>query len=309
MPDTDGGAQGRQNQSAITIRDLERMLLTHYTANRYRSTWRVANAFSHLRSYFADSPVDQLGRLSIDYVAQRLSQEAAPATIRQELTNLGTALNLASLYGLIPNRPRLASIRVQNARCKALSETRMRAIAAHLPGDVSDLVETAYLTGWRKSELLGLHWTSVDMDYESLHLDPGTTKNGYGRTFPFGEFPRLKAVLERRWRKTLDAQRGHGGKIAHVFHRQGRPIRCFYGAWRAACRRAGLEGYVFHDLRRSAAQNLVRSGVPMQHAMALLGHRTRSVFDRYAIVDEEDLRRGVARYAERMGAPSRSLEA
>ena len=71
----------------------------------------------------------------------------------------------------------------------------------------------------------------------------------------------------------------------YLFHHKGEPLKAFD----AACTAAGLQGILPHDLRRSAVRNFIRAGVKETVAMRLSGHRTRSVFDRYNIVSEDDL--------------------
>ncbi len=62
-----------------------------------------------------------------------------------------------------------------------------------------------------------------------------------------------------------------------------------------ACRKAGIPERLPHDFRRTAVRNLERAGVPRSTAMKMVGHKTESIYRRYAIVDEAMLKEGAAK--------------
>jgi integrase len=106
------------------------------------------------------------------------------------------------------------------------------------------------------------------------------SKNKEGRILPLtGRL--LELFQERHKERRLDC--------LYVFHRRGEPIGDFKKAWKTACKDSELVGTLVHDLRRTAARNLSRAGVPEAVAMEITGHKTRSMYRRYRIVDEKDL--------------------
>ena len=72
-------------------------------------------------------------------------------------------------------------------------------------------------------------------------------------------------------------------------------------SWKTACTDSGVPGRLLHDLRRSAVRNLERAGVSRSVAMKMTGHKTESVYRRYAIVSESDLREAAAKLAAATG--------
>ena len=156
-----------------------------------------------------------------------------------------------------------------------------------LPPEIKPVTTFAYWTGCRKGEILALRWSQVDLDNRTVRLEPGETKNDEPRIIP------LAGELLEMLRMQRQIRDGQCPGCPWVFFRSGgRRIRSIRGAWDKACEVVGLVGdasRLLHDLRRTGVRNLIRAGVPEKVAMLISGHRTRSVFERYNIVDERDL--------------------
>lgn len=100
------------------------------------------------------------------------------------------------------------------------------------------VVRFAYLTGWRlRSEILPLEWRQVEGQERVVRLDPGTTKNREGRSFPFTVA--LETLLKEQHFEHERLKKA-GWLVALVFHREGERIRNFRRAW--GYRRARPQG-------------------------------------------------------------------
>jgi integrase len=143
------------------------------------------------------------------------------------------------------------------------------------------MVEVGRTYGWRISELRDMKVSQVNLLNRTIRLEPGTTKNGEGR-----EVSMTKSVYE-----LLAGCVSGKGAADHVFTRpDGKAVRDFREHWKNACEAAGVPNLLFHDLRRTAARNLRRAGVAEGVIMKIGGWRTRSVFERYAIVAQSDIK-------------------
>jgi integrase len=134
-----------------------------------------------------------------------------------------------------------------------------------------------------------LKWAQVDLMAGKITLYPGATKNKHGRMIPiYGD---MRHILEMQRQERDQCW----PESPWVFSRRGRRIVDFRDSWDQTCERTGVSGLLFHDLRRSAVRNMVRAGIPERVAMAISGHKTRAIFDRYNIVSERDLNEAAER--------------
>lgn len=291
----------------VSLADLERLVLANLEANGKASGDRAALAFKHLKAHLAATPAIQIPPVLDEYIAERrrtvkasdgtiTKKGASNATVRQELRWLSRGYSLASMKGLLPSRPTLPTVTVQNARQGFVTEEQLEALLTHLPDYMQAPTRFAFLTAWRKSEILSLRWSSIDMENGVARVEAASAKTRRAREFPLRAMPDLEALVKAQRTATTAWERAHGTICPWVFHRDGNRIRDFYGSWRTAAEAAKLD-VVFHDLRRSGIRQMELAGVPRSTAMRLSGHLTESTYTRYAISSQADLEAGVAKIA------------
>jgi len=270
-----------------TVADLCQLVLADYKMRELRSLkmteWRYK---CYIKDTVGSLAASRFGSTQIkQYIAMRQQDGAANASVNRDLALIGRAFKLGfqAEPKLVAQIPTIRMLPEDNVRQGFLEPDEYERLLEELPIRYKAIFVCGYHTGARKNELRRIKWEWVDLDAGTIRLPGALTKNKKPRTIPiYGDM--------RRW---LERQRDTcpEGNV-WVFHGARRlPIGCkpMYLAWTEACVRAGLPGLLFHDLRRSAVRNMKKAGLQDQEAMRISGHLTRNIFDRYNIIDEDDL--------------------
>ncbi len=263
--------------------------LSDYRINKKKSLDRAENSVDHLNAFFEGFRVPNISSPAIQrYVEKRLSEKAANSTINRELSALKRMLNLGARQTppKVDRVPYIPMLKEHNIRKGFFEHEDFLVLREALPSYLKGFVTFAYKIGWRLSEITGLTWNQVDRTLGIVRLEVGETKNDEGRTVYLDD--ELKEIMDLQWqlrKKTATI-------LPYIFFNNDNTdrIKRFDKAWKRACKDAKIGIRLFHDFRRTAIRNMVRSGVPERVAMMISGHKTRSVFDRYNIVNDQDLK-------------------
>jgi integrase len=137
----------------------------------------------------------------------------------------------------------------------------------------------------RRGEILGLTWDKVDLKSGFIRLRGEDTQSGEGRLIPLDLFPGLQGMFK-------ELHKTRALHESHVFLHGCQPILSLKEAFKAACKRAGIKNFRFHDFRHTAITNMRRAGIDPLTIMQISGHKTMVCFTRYNSFRETDLRAG-----------------
>lgn len=220
------------------------------------------------------------------YIEARRTAGVKDSTINRELSLLRKAFKLAAgpEYRMLAAAPAVPSLdEGDNVRTGFLTPTEYEKLLAALPTYLQPLVCVAYHTGLRRGTLLSIRLDQVDLAGGLIWISRRQTKNRTSQTVPI-----LAGAMRGFCEMAVAANK------TYLFEHDGHQIRSFKGAWTAAREAAGLPELLFHDLRRTAVRDWVAAGVSESAAMAISGHKTRSMFDRYNIIQAATVLRAAA---------------
>lgn len=255
-----------------------------------------------LRRHIADSAdMREFGPRDVrDYIALRRGDQASNGTINRELALLSSAIGYvnAELDMELPNPIKGRMLSEPESRTRWITHTEaerliVSAREARKVPFLADFITVALYTGCRKSELLDLEWSRVDLSAGLLHLEAEHTKSGKRRVVPLSARSR-EALLSRR---NFCVRHCPDSTLVFV-GTDGKPIRDFRTAFAQACQRAGIEDFRIHDMRHTCASWLVMSGAPLAEIRDLLGHSTVMMTEKYAHLAPETLRGTIGRLDE-----------
>ena len=272
-----------------------------------KSVARMARAGKALRGKFEGCRAEQIdnGKWR-EYVKER-EEQVAPDTVYYERSIAKRAYRLAFDDGLVRSIPKFPRIKNLRVRQGFVDPGQWEQLRAKLSPDFGDAADFAFVCGARQMEVLSLTWAEVERDHDVINLR--RTKTGRPRVIPYGVLPELVEMIERR--AAVAERLKHAGVIspwvfcfstAGVRRPAGSPLferaerksgerglcKSLRKEWRGAAAAGGLPVLQFHDLRRSAARNLERAGVPRSIAMQLGGWSDK-IYSRYAIAGEREI--------------------
>jgi len=300
MGDRDRGFSPLSDVKKIRYADLRKGLLANYTEKGNKSLRTMANGeeticgLPQLDEFFGFDKNNNHGpsvvQITTDkarqFVAERQKQGAGNAVINRSLACLRRMLKIAHEDGKLPIMPVIRLLKEPSARKGFVELGKFEELLGLLPTHLRPYITFLYFCGGRRGEAELIEWTQVDLERRLIRLEGDQTKNEDARYVP----------LPSRLVTMLDEIKPKQGRVFDTTNLR--------KEWIKACAACGLgtkiefedkpydphyEGLTLHDFRRSAARNLRLAGVPETVIMKIGGWKTRSVFDRYAIVNTDDV--------------------
>lgn len=203
----------------------------------------------------------------LEYRAKRRGEGLQPHSVNRDIAMLKAAMNHAKqMHGKQVAELAWKKLRVSEPphRVRFLSNKEYAKLLDHCDDGLRQIVIFAVATGLRKSNIIGLDWSHVDLARRSITVPVKGNKLHTVRMTP-----ELRAMLGR--------SRNRKGRVFDLLN--------FRKRWEAAVKAAELEDFHFHDLRHTFASWARMNGADIADICDALGHSSTAVTMRYAHIE------------------------
>ena len=281
-------------KSKTTFQKLADSYLNDY-AKANKKSWKddEYRIEAHMRPFFGVYELSAITPLLIEkYRVERLNAGITKSTVNREITIMKKMFNLAIDWRLTRDNP-VVKVRLfsekDTQKERILTEEEEARLLAESPGYLRPILVVALNTGMRRGEILNLKWEQVDLTRRIIKVQH--TKSGKSRIIPINDVL-LNAFLEL---ERLD----RGNVWVFPNPNTGLPYTEVKKSFKAACKRAGIVGLRFHDMRHTVATRLIESGVDIITVRDLLGHFSVRVTQRYTHSNQNQKVAAVQRLAKK----------
>lgn len=242
----------------------------------------ILSALEILQPFYAGKAMDQLAEVADEYREKAIGENnkpLQPATIKNRLAYLRAACRWAwknKKMGEHDPAERMILPKVSNARHIYLSrEQALRVFRSMGLSWSRDAARVAFYTGWRISEVL----SAIPVEsHHGLALSIPDTKNGLPRMVPVHS--KIEHLVRRHWPPQVTKW-----TVSKELKK--------------ALKAQGLGHARLHDLRHSAASEMINADVDLYTVGAVLGHKSQVSTARYAHLAQAKLRRAVGQIGNR----------
>ena len=294
----------------LKYEDLKELLMEHYRERFPASIYTRINdagqpeqtflGADKLDKFFKHCPVNRIATEKLrQYRDWRRKEGDADPTIRRQLGRLRTAFNLAEEQSKLTRSaiPYFPLPKDSDPREGFIDFDNFEKLLKALPKHLQFGVEFLYYSGCRVGAAKQVTWSMISNDNTEIQMPGRIIKNRKPHIV------NLVGPLEP-FSKELAKRRKHFPKPSEfVFD-----FRNLRNLWNETCAKLGLgryeketrkyRGLLVHDLRRSAARNLIKAGVSRTVAKKITGHKTDEMFDRYAIQENSDVKEAMIKVGQ-----------
>lgn len=262
------------------LKDFSKQYISHMRDTLKRKSWyRYEYSLHCLLELYGSKQLNEISPKDIDDFKQTRLRSVKPATVNRELSTLRQIFNLAKRWGMFYGENSVSIsglLPEENIKERILTNKEEEKLLSYSNEYLRPILITALHTGMRKTEILTLRWKNVDLDNRVITIDQTNTKSKKTRRIP----------VNSKLRTLLYGQKLKSGGSEYVFLSQnGTPYKfhdSIKNAFNGACRRAGITGFRFHDLRHTAATRMVEAGASIVAVSKILGHSDIKITMRYS---------------------------